>query len=255
MNISEGARAAVVEALATSCGDDLLDVHRDAHHNRSVFSLVREAAPRRLTAAAVAALDLGRHVGVHPRLGVVDVVPFVPLAGSTMLDALQARDAFARWAADELGLPCFLYGPERTLPDIRRSAWHGLRPDVGPEAPHPTAGAACVGARDLLVAYNVWLAEANLVLAKRIAAAVRSPQLRALGLAVGDRVQVSMNLVDPATLGPAEAYDLVAAHAPVAGAELVGLLPREVLDHVPTERWVPLDLDPDRTIEARASGR
>ncbi len=156
-----------------------------------------------------------------------------------------------RHAADELGLPCFAYGPERTLPDVRRGAFSDLAPTTGPAAPHPTAGAVAVGARPLLVAYNVWLAEPDLAAAKRIAVEVRSPSVRALGLQVGEHVQVSMNLIDPAVTGPGAATDAVAAHAEVARTELVGLVPRWVLDLEPVERWGELDLDEDRTIEAR----
>jgi glutamate formiminotransferase len=107
----------------------------------------------------------------------------------------------------------------------------------------------------VLVAYNVWLAEPDLKLARRVAAAVRGPALRTLGLLVGERVQVSMNLVAPDELGPAKAFDLVAAHAAVAGAELVGLLPRRVLGRVSPDRWPELDLGDDRTIEARLDAR
>jgi glutamate formiminotransferase len=102
-----------------------------------------------------------------------------------------------------------------------------------------------------LVAYNVWLAEPDVALARRVSVAVRSPALRALGLTVGRRVQVSMNLVDPLVVGPAAAYDAVAALAPVAGGELVGLIPAAVLEQVAPERWAELDLGRDRTIEAR----
>jgi glutamate formiminotransferase / 5-formyltetrahydrofolate cyclo-ligase len=215
--------------------------------------MVGEEAPRRLAAEAVARIDLTAHGGVHPRIGAVDVVPFVPLAGSSMADALAARDAFAGWAAGALGLPCFLYGPERTLPEVRRDAFAALAPDVGPAAPHPTAGGCAVGARELLVAYNLWLAEPDLLAAARAATAVRGDGIRALGLEVGDRVQVSMNLIEPLRVGPAEAWDRVAAHVDVAGAELVGLAPEAVLAAIPPERWAPLDLAADRTIEARLS--
>ena len=210
-----------------------------------------EEAPRRLAVKAVARLDIGNHRGAHPRLGVVDVVPFVPLDGDSFADALAARDRFARWLAAELGVPSFLYGPERSLPDVRRMAWRGLDPDVGPSMPHPSAGAACVGARDLLVAYNVWLAEPDLARAKQVAAEIRRPGLRTLGLAVGDRVQVSMNLIDPLTLGPHDAYDLVASLVEVDGAELVGLVPERVLRVIPPSRWHELDLAEETTIEAR----
>ena len=254
VNVSEGRDAVVLAELARVCGADLLDHHADPDHHRSVFTLLGTDAPRRLAARAVGRLDIRRHQGAHPRLGVVDVVPFVPLAGATMAEALAARDAFATWCAGELGVPCFLYGPERPLPEVRRRAFRDLAPDAGPPGPHPTAGACCVGAREPLVAYNVWLAEPDLDRAREIAAAVRSPSVRALGVACGDRVQVSMNLVAPTVTGPAEAYDAVAALAPVAGAELVGLVPAGVLDHIPPSRWSELDLGPDRTIEARLSG-
>jgi glutamate formiminotransferase len=251
VNVSEGQDEALLAELAAACEPHLLDVHRDPHHHRSVFTLVGEDAPRALTRVAVARLHLPTHEGVHPRLGVVDVVPFVPLAGANLADAIAARDRYCRWVAVELGVPCFVYGPERSLPDVRRQAFESLVPACGPTEPHPTAGAVCAGARDVLVAYNVWLAEPNLPLARRIAAEVRSPAVRALGLPVGDRVQVSMNLVEPDTVGPAVAFDAVAARAEVGGAELVGLVPARVLAAVPPHRWEQLDLADDRTIEAR----
>lgn len=229
----------------------MLDVHSDVHHNRSVLTLVGEDAPRAVARAAVAALDLRRHQGVHPRLGVVDVVPFVPLDGSSPADAVAARDRFLAWIAGELGVPGFAYGPERSLPEVRRRAFVDLAPDAGPPQPHVSAGAVAVGARPLLVAWNVWMAEPDLALARRLASEIRGPHLRALGLPVGDRVQVSMNLIAPDVIGPAEAWDLVAARATVAGAELVGLLPRSVLDRVPPGRWPQLDLAANKTIEAR----
>jgi len=260
MNVSEGRDPARLTELVYAAGDDLLDVHTDRHHHRSVLTLVGEQAPRAVATAAVQRLDLSRHEGAHPRLGVVDVVPFVALRGSSPDDALAARDAFATWLADEHGVPCFLYGPERSLPEVRRQAFGELVPDRGPATPHPTAGATAVGARPVLVAYNLWLTTPDLGLARQVAAAVRAPGLRALGLAVGSRVQVSMNLVDPMHLGPAEAYDLVVqavttAGGTVAGAELVGLLPKAVLTAIDRSRWSALDLDPARTIEARLEAR
>lgn len=247
VNVSEGRDEAVLDALRGAAGPDLLDVHTDGFHHRSVFTLVGEDAPRRLAAAAVDRLDLRGHDGVHPRIGVVDVVPFVPLEGSDLADARRARDDFAAWMAAELGVPCLRYGPERTLPEVRR--------DAADRVGHPTAGLCAVGARDLLVAYNLWLPEPDLALARRVAAAVRGDGIRALGLPVGERVQVSMNLVEPLRVGPAEAWDRVAAHAAVAGAELVGLVPEAVLRAAPESRWVALDLAADRTIEARLAAR
>lgn len=239
--MSEGRNDRVLGALVDAAGDELLDVHVDADHHRSVFTLTGEQAPRRITEVAVALIDLRRHHGVHPRLGAVDVVPFVPLAGATIDDAIAARDRFVAWSP----VPCVVYGPGgSTLPELRRGARHRV---LG----HPTAGAIAVGARPVLVAYNVLLATGDLAAARRIAREVRSPAVRALGFATGAGAQVSMNLVDPATTGVAEAYDAVAARVEVAGAELVGLVPRWVLDAVPPQRWAGLGLSEDSTIERR----
>lgn len=251
MNVSEGRDHDRIARIAAAAGDALLDLHSDPHHHRTVLTMVGEDAPRAVARRTVELVDITAHAGVHPRIGAVDVVPFVALEGSTESDARAARDRFGHWAAAELGLPCFRYGPERTLPEIRRGAFTTLRPDLGPARPHPTAGACAIGVRGVLVAYNLWLSEPDLTTATEVARAVRRPAVRALALPVGDRVQVSMNLVDPSQVGPAEAWDLVAAHVPVARAELVGLVPRSVLMAIPPRRWRQLDLSEDRTIEAR----
>ena len=266
-NVSEGADRSLLDALATKAGASLLDLHADPDHNRSVFTLAGpsvEAAAQALATLATARIDLRGHSGVHPRLGVLDVVPFVPLAGDgaparpddDLSEALSARRRFAQWAGAELGLPCFLYGPERSLPDVRRHAFVDLVPDTGPPRPHPSAGACAVGARPALVAYNLWLDTKDLSLARAVAAAVRRPEVRALGLAVSEGTQVSCNLLDPWTTGPAQVYDAVAGRAADMGvgisrAELVGLVPRAVVEAVPPERLEVLDLSVDRTIEAR----
>lgn len=256
INISEGRDLDRVTRIGLAAGSGLLDVHSDPHHNRSVLTVVSEDAARAVAAAAVTELDLRTHHGVHPRLGVLDVVPFVALEGSTDAEAVAARDRFAAWLSDAHGVPCFLYGPERSLPEVRREAFRALAPDTGPASPHPTAGATAVGQRGVLVAYNVWLSGADLAAARRIAATVRGPGIRALGLLVGERLQVSMNLIDPAAVGPADAYDRVAAAAiemgiSVQGAELVGLVPRAAMEAVPEQRWDELDLSAACTIEAR----
>jgi glutamate formiminotransferase / 5-formyltetrahydrofolate cyclo-ligase len=261
VNVSEGRRPELVAALAGACGPCLLDVHSDADHHRSVFTLAGEAealewSVRALAERSVAVLDLTGHDGAHPRFGVLDVVPWVPFTGwplrpAPLDDAIAARDRWAAWAGATLQLPCFLYGPERSLPELRRRAWRELRPDAGPDRPHPTAGSSAVGARHELVAYNLWLEEPDLALARRIAAGLRGPDVRALGLAVGDAVQVSCNLVNPTRRGPDTVFDAVAAQAAVSRSELVGLLPARILAAVPPERWAQLDLDPTRTIEAR----
>jgi glutamate formiminotransferase len=261
VNVSEGRDGSVISDLAAAAGSFLLDLHSDPYHHRSVYTLAGGAAElmeavQSLSRAAVARLDLAGHDGVHPRLGVLDVVPWVRLQGWPVSDgpadrAIKERDRFAAWAASELGLPCFLYGPERTLPAVRRQAWHGLTPDTGPAHPHPTAGACAAGARPLLVAYNLWLVSADLATARQTAAAIRGPHVRAIGLQVGPDVQVSCNLIAPWQVGPGAAFDAVASRVDVARAELVGLVPNAVLDAEPEGRWAELALDPSRTIEAR----
>jgi glutamate formiminotransferase len=222
---------------------------------------------RSLARAAVETLDIGSHDGAHPRFGVLDVVPFVPLnepakERSDLRDAVAARDAFAAWAGTTLGLPCFLYGPlpgggARSLPEVRRGAFGAFGPDWGPTSPHPTAGAAAVGARPLLVAYNLWLTGADIELARAVARALRGPLVRALAFDLAPGVQVSFNLLDPIALGPAEIYDRAASllgEGRIVRAELVGLIPAAALELVPKARWGKLDLAPDRTIEARLAG-
>lgn len=251
VNISEGRDQSVLEALSFAARDALLDVHTDAHHNRSVFTLVGTEAVRALAALAVRLIDLRRHSGVHPRIGAVDVVPFVALGNTNPKTALRARDDYGRWSAEHLGVPTFLYGPERTLPEIRKYAFAGLSPDFGPPQPHRSAGATAVGARPVLVAYNLWLAKADLSLAKKIASSLRSPAVRTLGLQVGSSVQVSMNLIDPTLVGPLEVFKQVATQAQIERAELVGLMPEAVLHTIPETWWHTLDLSIERTIEYR----
>ncbi len=262
VNVSEGRDHHLIGTIAAAGRPCLLDVHSDDHHNRSVITLgsadhaLLLDSTRQVCSRATSLLSLPGHTGVHPRIGVVDVVPFVPLEGSTLEEAIELRDRFARWSADELGVPCFLYGPERDLPTVRRGAFVDLIPDTGPSDPHPTAGAMAVGARPVLVAYNVWLDTSDLALARRIARDARGPSLRALGFPTGELVQVSCNLIDPMTLGPDTAYDTISGLAAQAGAavdraELVGLLPRAVLAQIPADRWAQLDLDDSRTIEYR----
>jgi glutamate formiminotransferase len=255
INISEGRNHAIIDSLAQSCAGDLLDIHSDPDHNRSVFTLVGVEAPRALARAAVATLSLGDHSGVHPRIGVVDVVPFVPLVDSTMHDAQKARDEFAAWAAEELHVPSFLYGTERTLPDIRKNAWTSLFPEVGSKVPHATAGAMCVGLREPLVAYNLWLENVDLETTRRIASVVRTASIRTLGLQVGAFTQVSVNLIQPMISGPNDVYEAVSQHVKVHHAELVGLLPASVLATIPRARWEDLDLSVERTIEWRVTNR
>jgi len=275
VNISEGRRADAVAAMAAACGAVLLDVHSDPDHNRSVLTLaggpgeVTEAALA-LARAAVERIDLALHAGVHPRLGAVDVVPFVPLGDPTS-DGLGAAGAVARaWArraAEELRVPVFLYGDAdpagRTLPDLRRSAFRERAPDFGPAEPHPSAGAIAVGARPVLVALNCELADPDPAVARAIARAVRErdgglPGVRALGFALASRgrAQVSMNLVDLAATGVEAACAAVrraaAGHGTdVVAVELVGLLPAAELERCSGEFLAWSGLSPDQTIEVR----
>jgi glutamate formiminotransferase len=283
VNVSEGRDRRVIAALAAAGGGPVLDVHSDPDHHRSVFTLAGpglEDAVQGLARRTVELIDLAAHDGVHPRLGALDVVPFTPLgddgspvfaggdggddgddggddgAGPPLADARRARQRFATWAGTTLALPCFLYGPERSLPEVRRGAFAGLDPDTGPARPHPTAGACAVGARFALVAYNLWLSTGELDVATSIAAAVRRPGVRTLGLATAGVTQVSCNLIDPLSVGPAQVYDEVDRLAGAAGvsltrAELVGLAPAAVVTAAPQGRWPQLDLDPERTVEAR----
>lgn len=259
VNISEGRDRRLVERIAGTAAE-VLDIHSDSDHNRSVLTLVGTAAPRHVTSAAVGALDIRHHRGEHPRLGVVDVVPFIAIGDTTRDEALVARNEFARWACDELSLPVFLYGPERTLPDIRRSAWTTLLPDVGPHQPHPTAGAVCVGVRAPLIAYNVLLESNDMNAAKSIARRVRRPGLRCLAFLVEGHAQVSMNIVDTYSVRVSDAYDAVAHEAAAMGiairkAELVGLLLVEHLRANETSRWDQLGIDVTKTVEYRMANR
>jgi glutamate formiminotransferase len=260
INVSEGRDHGVLADFARAAGPYLLDQHSDLHHHRCVLTLAGSEGPggdleqavKAVVDRAVSLVDIKEHEGAHPRMGVVDVVPFVPLADASLADAVAARDRLARWAADELALPCFLYGPERPLPEVRRRAFLDLAPDAGPPSPHPTAGASAVGARGVLVAYNLWLEPTEgTETAKRVAKAIRGPRLQALGFDLDGQAQVSCNLIDPLTLGPDAAFDAVADQAPIERAELVGLLPAAVLAAIPSSRWAELDLEPSRTIEAR----
>lgn len=286
INISEGRSRRIIDEVSAAGAETVLDVHSDPEHHRSVLTLAGrldtvESAARHVVTAAVELIDLRAHRGIHPRFGAADVVPFVPLpapgapapqaAGhpseSAWMAVLDARGRFAQWAGTTLDLPCFLYGPERSLPEVRKTAFRTLEPDTGPTRPHPTAGATAVGARPVMVAYNVWIVADSergaaderppvLAVARSLSADLRGPNVRSLGLAVEAGAQVSFNLIDPATVSVVDVYDAVAAGAEAAGcsvlrAELVGLVPAAMLDAIPRHRWPELDLSEDRTIETR----
>lgn len=267
INISEGQKRALLDELAKASGSSLLDLHTDPYHHRSVFTLAGDnvlADAIRLASAALELLDLNEHQGVHPRLGVIDVVPFVPLGNAGLMrppdlkEALAARIDFADFVSGQLELPCFFYGPERSLPDIRKAAFHTLLPDRGPLVPHPTAGATCVGARGVLVAYNINTNGLNPLQTRKIAAALRSDTIRALGFDLEGQMQISCNLIDPVSMDIETLYDLVAALVQEAGgevrdAELVGLIPEALLQPITRSRWPELALSQTMTIESRLS--
>lgn len=252
-NLSEGRRTSLIAAIAAAAegaGGQVLDVHSDPDHNRSVLTLAagEPALGDALVAAGLAAqagIDLRDHRGVHPRLGAIDVVPFVPLGATGMPAAGRASLAFARRLWNEAGIPSFFYGeasPERrSLPEVRRRAFRDLAPDVGGPQPHYSSGATAVGVRGPLVAYNVNLATTDLDKAAGIAAAVREsggglPHVRALGLSLASRgiTQVSMNLTDPLATGVREVFGALRRLAEERGvevleSEIVGLVPRDAL--------------------------
>ncbi len=264
-NFSEGRDPHLIARLADAAagvpGVALLDRHSDPDHHRTVLTLagapgaVSEAAFR-AARVAVEAIDLTRHDGVHPRIGAVDVIPFVPLTGATIDDCVALAQALAQRLASELDLPIYLYAEAARRPERRRLPWlrspgfEGLgqalatperAPDHGPARPHPTAGATVVGARGFLVAFNVDLATQDVKLARRIARAIRESsggmagvQARGLVLARQGRVQVTTNLLDLGVSGPGRVFRRIAELAAaegvaVAESELVGLMPRAAL--------------------------
>ncbi len=270
--MSEGRDAALIDDLAAVAGRSLLDVHRDVDHHRSVLTLAGpgprsvEAAIRHVARAVADRLDLGVHDGVHPRLGALDVVPFVALDGEAAT-AVDAARAFAAWWSNEAHVAVFLYdaadSQHRSLPDTRRDAFTTRAPDFGPATPHARLGATAVGARRPLVAVNCEIDGFDLALARRLAARVRErdgglPGVRALGFAVDHRrrVQVSMNLVDLDQTGIEAACTEVdrlarAEGTAVARIELVGLLPRAELERCSATFLAAANITAADTIEAR----
>ena len=261
-NVSEGRSRETVAALGRAItqvpGVRLASVHIDPDHHRSVFTFLGapaavQAAALALARAVFAQVDMRAHQGIHPRLGALDVLPFVPLRGLGMAEATTVARAVAARLAEDHQLPVYLYGaaanaPERrSLLAVRAGQYEGLptrladpswRPDYGPARFDPRLGAVLVGARDVLVAYNVWLEGDDLAAARAIARAVREsagglPALQALGARLARRgiVEVAMNLLDYRVTSLPQAFDAVRAEAARRGigvrrGELVGLAPR-----------------------------
>jgi len=285
-NISEARRSAVLDAGAaavSAAGAKLLDVHRDADHNRSVFTMagppgVVTAAAHALADVAIANVDLRTQQGVHPRVGAIDVIPFVPIAGLTMEACVAIARRFASDLAARHGLPVFLYEDaaaaphRRRLEAIRRGGLAGLvarmqepdwRPDFGPVTPHVSAGVTVVGARVPLIAWNITLATDRLDVAADVARRIREssgglPCVKALGLPLAHRgvVQVSMNLTDHRVTSMRTVFDAVAAGAAQHGvgildSEIVGLVPAAALSDADARDLRVRDYDGNQILERR----
>jgi len=275
-NVSEGRRLDVVDRLADAIASvpdvHLLDRTSDASHNRSVFTIAGEDGPvrealERLIAAAVHEIDMDGHTGEHPRIGAVDVIPFVPLGATTMDECVVMARAFGERIAARFDLPVFLYANAATradrvkLADVRRGQYEGLKaeidqqgrqPDFGPARMHPSAGAVAVGARPFLIAYNINLASEDVELAKRVARRVREsggglPKVQANGFWIEElrRAQVSMNLLDFETTPLWVVWETVREVAAEDGVQLeesglIGLAPLAsflaVADHADAPR-------------------
>ncbi|HYL78644.1 MAG TPA: glutamate formimidoyltransferase [Bryobacteraceae bacterium] len=257
-NFSEGRDAAVVLAIEQAIGSVpgvlLLQRDMDPDHNRSVITFagpaeaVGEAALRGVATAAER-IDLRRHSGVHPRIGAADVVPFVPLEGATLDDCAKLAREVGKQAWERIGVPVYFYeaaasSPERSpLENVRRGGFEhpALAPDLGGPQLHPTAGACAIGARKLLVAFNVNLNSLDLAIAKSIARKIRAssgglPFVKAMGVPLASRglVQVSMNLTNFEATPLSSVMAAVRAEASadgvsIAGTEIVGLAPRKAL--------------------------
>ena len=265
-NFSEGREDKVIQAVTRAAsevpGVALLDRESNADHNRSVLSLagpseaVAEAAFR-ATKVAVELIDLNHHKGEHPRMGAMDVVPFVPLGESTMEDAVRAAHEFGNRVWKELKVPVYFYGNAAKTPlrmdlaEVRKGQFEGLReavasdptraPDVGERRLHPTAGAIAVGARPVLIAYNAYLTTPDVAIAKKIARSIRHrdgglAEVKALGFDIRERgrAQVSMNMTDYRRTPLHRAVELIRAEAARYGAqieetEIVGLVPEDAL--------------------------
>ena len=264
-NVSEGRRPEIVERFADAiravAGVRVLDYSSDPSHNRSVLTIAGEAAPLKaavlaLFEQAVAHVDLRTHTGEHPRLGAVDVVPFVPIEGVTMADCVALAKETAAEVATRFGVPVYLYeeasaNPARkNLEDIRRGEFEGLagkmtkpewKPDFGATTPHPSAGASVIGARMPLIAYNINLSTDRLDVAKKIAAGIRHSSggfrfVKAMGITLDDRkiVQVSMNLTNYEKTPMYRVFEVVKREAARYGvnvleSEIVGLVPAAAL--------------------------
>lgn len=289
-NFSEGRRPDVIEAIVeaiAACGVTLLSVAPDADHNRTVVTFVGN--PDAVTKAAIRGaelasrlIDLTQHKGNHPRMGAVDVIPFVPISGCDMKDCVALAKQVGEAIGSQFGIPVFLYEEAATRPDrknladVRRGEFEGLRerigtdpdrtPDYGPNAIHPTAGCVAVGARMPLIAFNVNLGTADIEIAKKIAKAVRGSSgglvgCKALGIVLAERnqVQVSMNMVNYKDTPLHRSFELIRIEAerygvPVVGSEIVGLVPMDALVGVARHYLRLENFKSDQVLEKRLMG-
>ncbi|MCD6468748.1 MAG: glutamate formimidoyltransferase [Thermoplasmata archaeon] len=265
-NFSEGKRKEVIEAIINEVKKrkdvEILDYSSDPDHNRTDITFVGEPEAVKNTALALALkcvelIDMNKHKGEHPRMGAIDVVPFVPISGVTMEECVELAHSFAKEFSEKTNVPCFMYEeaatkPERkNLADVRRGEFEGLKeeigknpektPDYGPNRIHPTAGATAVGARFFLIAFNVNLGTSDINIAKNIAKAVRHSSggyryVKAMGFEIKERgiVQVSMNLVNYQKTPMFRVFETIKNEAerygvPVIGSEIIGLVPMEAL--------------------------
>jgi glutamate formiminotransferase len=293
-NISEGRDPAQVEKVVAAVkavpGITWLDLSSDADHHRSVLTFLGDAqaleqAVLAMFEAVAGFIDLGQHQGNHPRMGAVDVVPFIPIRNATIADCVALSKRVGEQVAARFGVPVTLYehsasAPHRrNLAAVRKGEFEGLaqklqeaewRPDFGPAAPHPKLGAVAMGAREALVAYNIYLGTQDLSIAKAIAAAIRGSSgglahVKALGIDIPERqqVQVSMNLVDFRKNPLYRVVNLVRSEAqrwgvPVTSTEIVGLVPQDALleaaaYHLQLEGYSPALVLENRIADAMAA--
>jgi glutamate formiminotransferase len=275
-NISEGRDRASIDAIAAEVrgvtGVRLLDVSSDASHNRSVLTFVGDAPAVRagvlaLFEAALSRIDLRSHRGEHPRMGAVDVVPFIPIRGSSVDECVALSREVGAEVARRFGVPVFLYEESassekrRNLADVRKGQFEGFAekmkdtlwsPDFGPAVPHASAGAVAMGARAFLIAYNINLGTRDLAIADRIAKAIRHLSggfryVKAMGVELADRglVQVSINMTNYKKTPLHRVFDCVRSEAdrhgvPIVGSEIVGLTPAEAL-YMAAEHYLRLE--------------
>ena len=286
-NFSEGRDLSVVRALVDEVARhdvEVLDWSADPDHHRSVVTFI--GSPEAVEEAAVAAsrfatrhIDLRRHRGVHPRVGALDVLPFVPLHGLEMADAVASAHRVGARIAEE-GVPVYFYGqasdpPGRGLAELRHGGFEtllqgwpeGRRPDLPPDAerPHPTAGVTCVGARAILLAWNVCVSGIDVDEARAIAGRIRErgggfPGLRALGLRLEeqDRVQISMNLEDPERTSPLAVFDRILSEVTALGGkvvetEVIGMMPDTLVHTDSADRLMLPDLGAARVLSHRVA--